>query len=85
MQKVKDTTVRVTGHTHAVLSTLAAKSGRSISSIVKDAVEEYRRKCFWEEANAGFQALRDNPEDWEHELQERKLWEQTLADGLEDE
>lgn len=32
---------------------------------------------------ADFAALRNRPEDWAEELEERRLWESTLADGLD--
>jgi len=31
---------------------------------------------------ADFAALRNRPDDWAEELEERRLWESTLADGL---
>ena len=41
-----------------------------------------RRENFLHAANADFAALKRNPKAWKEELRERKLWEQTLADGL---
>jgi len=32
---------------------------------------------------ADFAALRNRPQDWAEELEERRLWESTLADGLD--
>ena len=49
------------------------------------ALEDLRRKQFFEGLNADFNALRAREEDWQDELSERKLWEGTLLDDLNDE
>ena len=47
--------------------------------------EEVRRRQFLEEVNAAYAALQEDPEAWQEELEERRLWEVTLADGLDEE
>ncbi|MEW6775290.1 MAG: toxin-antitoxin system protein [Bdellovibrionota bacterium] len=79
------TTVRVTNATRAVLRSLAQAEGRSMQAILQSALEQYRRNRFLDEVNAGYAALRSDPKAWEDELTERKLWEQTLSDGLAEE
>ena len=49
------------------------------------ALEKLRRKQFFEGLNADFSALRSREEDWLDEASERKLWEGTLLDDLNDE
>jgi hypothetical protein len=49
------------------------------------ALEEYRRRLFLEEANQAFAELRKDPTAWQEELEERRIWDRTLADGLEEE
>ena len=78
------TTIRVTRRTHATLTELAAKAGVSTQRFLDDLVEQERRRRFFDEADAAFRALREDPEAWAEELAERALWDQTLADGLED-
>ena len=56
-----------------------------MQTIVDRAVEEIRRKHFWERTNAAFAALRDDPDAWKAEQEERSAWDITLADGLEEE
>lgn len=46
--------------------------------------QQTNRKKIFEAANIAYDALRSNPEAWQEELAERQLWEQTLADGLEE-
>ncbi len=75
--------VRVTKQTHQQLAALARENGLSMQTILDRAVEVYRRQSFLEALNADFAILRAQPEEWAEEMQERELWEQTLADGLE--
>lgn len=55
-----------------------------MQAVLEEALEIYRRKCFLEAANRAYAALRNDAEAWREELEERRLWEGTLADGLED-
>jgi hypothetical protein len=55
-----------------------------MQTIIDRAIEGYRRQSFIEQANKAYLALRENPESWESERQERREWEATLADSLED-
>ncbi|HEU0168374.1 MAG TPA: hypothetical protein VFS62_11405 [Chloroflexota bacterium] len=48
-------------------------------------MDAYRRQFFLEQLNEQFARLRADPAAWQEELAERKLWEGTLMDGLEDE
>jgi predicted transcriptional regulator len=74
-------TVRISKGTRDTLRDLAVKSEESMQTIIDRAVEGYRRQSFIEQANKAYSALRDNPEAWETELQERGEWEATLADN----
>lgn len=46
---------------------------------------EVEQKCFLEGVAGDFAALRNNPEAWLEEQEERTVWDNTLGDGLEDE
>ena len=50
----------------------------------RKAVEEYRRQRLLDEANAAYSALRGDEREWQEELVERRDWEATLPDGLDD-
>lgn len=76
-------TVRITETSHKMLQELAEQSGESMQAVLDKALEQYRRQRFLEAANADYAALRRKPEAWKEELEERKLWDQTLSDGLE--
>lgn len=78
-------TVRISERAHDELRELASKSGESMAAILDKAIEAYWRRQFLEEVNASFAALRANPQAWREELAERREWDMTLADGIEDE
>lgn len=75
-------TTRISEPTREILQQMAKRRGRSIKAILEEAVEAYRRQCFWEESNAAFAALRENAKAWQSEQEERVAWDQTLSDGL---
>ena len=76
--------VRVNDTTHRILRELSERDGEPMPEILAKAVEDYRRRRFLEGANVAFAALRENPDAWEEELEEREIWDSTLADGLGD-
>ena len=75
--------VRVTKQTHQQLTALARENGISMQTVLDQAVESYRRQSFLAALNADFAALKSRPEEWAEEQEERKIWDQNLADGLE--
>jgi predicted transcriptional regulator len=79
------TNVRISEACHETLRRLAREEGRSMQAVLDRAVERYRRAKFLRGANADFAALRKNSRAWKEEQAEREVWEQTSADGLEDE
>ncbi len=46
-------------------------------------IETYRRKSFLKSVNAAYALLRKNPKEWAHFQGDRKAWDSTLMDGLE--
>jgi hypothetical protein len=66
-----------------VLRELARRQRQPVQTVLKQAIDSYRREKFLEEANAAFTALRSQPEAWSEEQQERELWDTTAGDGLE--
>ena len=77
-------TVRIERQTHKVLQQLAEKEGVTQTQIIKDAVENYRRRRILEQTNLAYAALRRDTKAWNEELEERAQWEATLEDGLEE-
>ncbi len=79
------TTVRIRDDTHATLRELAREADESMQEVLAKAVESYRRQRLIEATNAAYARLRQDPRAWAEMEEERRLWEATLADGLEPE
>ena len=82
---MQTTTIRISFSTHNLLKELAQKENVPMSSILEQALEKYRREHILQQTNAAFQALRNDQNRWNDELQERQSWDNTLEDDLEDE
>jgi hypothetical protein len=54
-----------------------------MQAVLDQAVEEYRRRHFWEHVEAAALDLRRDQEAWGQEVAERHAWDSTLSDGLE--
>ena len=76
------TTIRISSDAHQTLKRLAASGGKSMQSLLEDAVEALRRQTFLEGLSADFASLRADPNEWKKVEAERKAWDVTLADGL---
>jgi hypothetical protein len=76
--------VRISEPTHAALRCLAAEGGETMQAVLDKAVEEYRRRRFWDQVEAAATDFRKDAVAWKEELAERRAWDATIADGLED-
>ena len=81
---MRSTTIRVSLETRDKLKEITERTGESMQSVVDRAIEELRRRDFWDRTNSAFAALRKDDDAWRAEQKERSEWDQTLADGLED-
>lgn len=71
---------RISETASKILNELSEKTGESRQALLNKALEAYRRKCFLEEANTAFRALREDPEAWQAEQDERDAWDITSND-----
>jgi hypothetical protein len=69
--------------TLARLRELARWAGSSLDEALDQAIKDHYDRKFWEATNAGYAALRADPEAWAEVEAERKLWDATLMDGLD--
>jgi predicted transcriptional regulator len=76
------TTIRISSSAHQTLKRLASSGGKSMQSLLEDAVEALRRQSFLEELNADYASLRADADEWKKVEAERRAWDVTLADGL---
>lgn len=77
-------TVRISEKGRKILKELAEQEHKSMPDILDELLEAERRRRFFEGVNAAYEALRQDPEAWEEELAERRLWDTTLMDGLDE-
>jgi predicted transcriptional regulator len=68
---------------HRILRELAERTGRTVTEVLEQAIDAYRRQLFFEQLNAGYAEPRADPEAWAEMEAERKVWDATLADGLD--
>jgi len=78
------TTVRINPISLQALKQIALQAGEPMQAVLDKAIEVYRRQWFLEQANKAFASLKENPEAWEEELSERREWEVTINDGLQE-
>jgi predicted DNA-binding protein len=78
-------TVRISLATREKLRSLTSETGETMQAILDEAVEVYRRQLFLKRANEAFAALRNDPNAWKEEQEERVAWDITLEDDLEEE
>ena len=79
----KDTTIRIDQEHKEILKELSGMLGIPASTVMQQAIEQYRRAIFFEELDRAYTALRADKAAWAEELEERDLWDSTLGDGLD--
>jgi hypothetical protein len=77
-------TINIKEATRQIIDQLTKETSQTTEEIIERAVKDYYNKQFWKSANEGWEKLRSDPVAWQEELEERRLWEATLMDGLED-
>ncbi len=78
-------TIRIEPEAHSILTEIARETHSTLTETLSRAVAVYRREVFMQGLASDFAALNANPAQWAEEQEERLLWDQTNADGLEDE
>jgi hypothetical protein len=78
-----ESSVPISETTLARLRELARWAGISVNEALDQAIKEQYDRKFWDAVNAGYAALRADPQAWAELEAERKLWETTLTDGLD--
>jgi len=76
-------TVRIAAEDHAALNDMARSSGKSMTAVLSEAIQELRRAQLLRQTNAAYLRLKQDPSTWEEESEERRIWDNTLADGEE--
>ena len=81
---MSELTIDISETTHKTLLQLAQTSGEDLGTVMERAVENYRRYVFLAQADRAFTALRQDEELWQDEIAERRAWDLTVADGVDE-
>lgn len=76
--------IEISANTKEILDQISKDSGKSESEILEGALQLYSDQEFWKNTNTAYWCLREDAVQWQEELDERKLWESTLSDGVEE-
>lgn len=77
-------TITLGGNAEKTLSDLSQMQGIAPEHLIENLLETYRCADFIRRANETVAALRSDAAAWAEELEERKAWDLTLADGLDE-
>lgn len=77
-------TARISVMSDLIIQELANTTGKSKIEIIEEALKSYRFHERMKLLNEEYFHLQSNEELWKKELEERKLLEGTILDGLED-
>ena len=78
-----EASISISETAHRQLRELAEWSGVPIAEALERAAREQYDRQFWEAVNAGYAALRADPQAWAEVEAERRRWDATLMDGLD--
>lgn len=76
-------TTRIRESDHQLLQGLAEKTGKQHQEIIHEALDAYERQRLLDEINAAYARLKANPEEWQDELDERRIWDKAVGDGID--
>src|SRR3954447_17455673 len=82
---MNENSIPISEITLARLRELSRWAGISVGEALDRAIKGEYERTFWEAVNAGYAALRADPQAWAEVEGERKLWDATLLDGLDPE
>ena len=76
-------TIEIDEPTHRTLHEIAQATGKSTQVVLAHAIEDYRRKRLFDDADVAYKDLRRDASAWREEQDERALWANTMQDGIE--
>jgi hypothetical protein len=82
VRKTAQSNVRIDLADKQVLDKLAAETGESHPKLLHRAVEQLKRKIFFEKMNRAYREMKKDSKLWATEEAERKLFDNAAGDGL---
>ncbi len=83
-KKSEQPLVRIDAADKAVLDQLSAKTGESTPKLLHRAVSQLKKEIFFERMNSAYADMKNDRKAWKVEEEDRALFDQMIADGLED-
>ncbi|MGD9685262.1 MAG: toxin-antitoxin system protein [Candidatus Obscuribacterales bacterium] len=81
-RKSAQANVRIDVADKQVLDRLAAETGESHPKLLHKAVEQLKRKIFFEKMNRAYREMQTDPDTWAVEETERDMFDKAAGDGL---
>jgi len=79
------TTVRIPRETYEQLREMAAQLGQPMTTVMDEAIKEYKRELFFRQVEDDYRRLQGDPVAWQEYLADKEELDGSLMDDLEDE
>ena len=84
-EKQKETPlVRIFASDKVFLETLSSEKSQTMPQILHNIISKYKRQEFFDDLAGAYAELKTNTKAWNEEKKERRLYENTLLDGIAD-
>jgi|GEM_PF-5601224 hypothetical protein len=81
MKKIVTIQAKISRRSKKIIQEIAHETKRSQTAVIEYAVLAYHREWRMQKLNEAYAKLKENKHDWEGELKERSILEQTSKDG----
>jgi predicted transcriptional regulator len=78
------TTIRVKKELYNTVKSIAKEKNKNMQDILDEAIQDYKKREFFDSLNAAYAKLKTNPKVWKEAENEREVWDTILLDGLEE-
>lgn len=75
---------KISGRSKKIIQEIVHETGESQIAVIEHAVLAYHREWRMHKVNEAYAKLKQRKRDWQEELKERSILEQSSEDGLED-
>ena len=76
--------MRIFASDKAFLETLSSEKSQTMPQILHSIISKYKRQEFFDDLAGAYAELKTNTKAWSEEKKERRLYENTLLDGIAD-
>jgi hypothetical protein len=76
------TTIRIKKELYNTVKSLAREKNINMQDVLHQAVNDFKKKEFFDNLNSIYTKLKEDPQAWAKEESERSEWDVTLLDGI---